>query len=82
MMMMFPVIAVMVEVGIIVEIGLVLPVEPIMIMVIVSPVAIMSMPCGISIIRITWISLFIDANGDMNLSAGGIEGKRRRDDDG
>ena len=67
--------AVMVEVSIITEIDLMFPVEPVMIMVIVNSVAIMPMPCGISIISITRISLFIDANFDMNLCAGGIKGK-------
>ena len=55
-------ITIMVEMGIVVEISLVFPVEPVMIVVIVSPVAIMSVPCGIRIIRISRIGLFVDTN--------------------
>ena len=55
-------ITIMIEMGIVVEISLVFPVEPVMIVVIVSPVAIMSVPCGIRIIRISRIGLFVDTN--------------------
>ena len=73
---------VMIEVGIITEVRLVFSVEPVVIVVIIDSVAIMPMPCRVVIIGITRISLFVDANGDMNLCAGGIDGKRGRDDSG
>ena len=62
MMMVLTLITIMVEMGIVVEITLVFAVEPVMIVVIISPVAIMSVPCGIRIIRISRIGLFVDAN--------------------
>ena len=62
MMMVLTLITIMVEMGIVVEITLVFAVEPVMIVVIISPVAIMSMPCGIRIIRISRIGLFVDTN--------------------
>ena len=73
---------IMVEVGIIAEVNLMFSVEPVMIMVIIDLIAIMSMPSWVAIIGITRISLFVDANGDMNLCAGGIDGERGRDDGG
>ena len=62
MMMVLTLITIMVEMGIVVEITLVFAVEPVMIVVIISPVAIMSVPCGIRIIRISRIGLFVDTN--------------------
>jgi hypothetical protein len=54
------------------EIGAVLSLKPGMIMIIISAVTIMSMPCRIAIIGISGIGSFVDTDAHVNLGAGGI----------
>lgn len=75
-MMMFAIPPVVIEVIMVAEVMPVFSVEPVMIMFIIDPVAIVPMPCGIGIIGISRIGLFVDANLHVHLGAGGIDGER------
>lgn len=75
-MMMFAIPPVVIEVIMVAEIMPVFPVEAGVIMFIIDPVVIVSMPCGIRIIAISRIRLFVDANLHVHLGAGGIDGER------
>jgi hypothetical protein len=54
------------------EIGAVFSLKPGMIMVIISAVTIMSVPCRIAIISISGIRSFVDTDAHVDLGAGGI----------
>ena len=71
---------VMVKMTPVCEICMVFPIEPCMIVFIVGAVVIVATPCRITIIRISWISSFVDADLHMNLCAGGIDRHGGRDD--
>lgn len=79
-MMMFAIPPVVIEVIMVAEIMPVFSVEAGVIMLIIDPVVVVSMPCGIRIIGISRIGLFVDANLHMHLGAGGIDGERPGDD--
>lgn len=66
----------------IVEVRLVFSVEPVMIVLIVDPIAVVPVPCRVGVIGVTRIRLFINANLYMYLSAGGVDGERACDDRG
>ena len=53
------------------EIGAVFPLKPIVIMVIISAVTIMSVPCRIAIVGISGIGSFVDTDAHVDLGAGG-----------
>lgn len=53
------------------EIGAVFSLEPGMVMIIISAVTIMSMPCRIAIIGIPGVGSFVDTDAHVNLGAGG-----------
>ena len=80
MMVMFTLPTIVVEVGVIVEIRLMFPVEPVVVVIVINLIPIVSMPRRISVIRISRISLFVDANGYVYLGAGGICKHRPGDD--
>lgn len=65
---------VMVKMAAIVEVSPVFSVEPIVIMFVIDPVTIVSMPCRIGIIGVARISLFVDTNRYVYLCARGIKG--------
>lgn len=67
---------IMIEMVVIAEVGLVFSVKPVVVVFVVDPVAIMSMPCRISIIGISRISRFVDTNGDVYLRARRTKGQR------
>ena len=53
------------------KIGAVFSFKPIVIVVIISAVTIMSVPCRIAIIGVSGISPFVDTDAHVNLGAGG-----------
>jgi hypothetical protein len=65
--------AIMVKMTPVGEISMVFPIEPGMIMIVIGTVMIMAMPCRISIISISRIGGFVDADLHMNLCAGRID---------
>ena len=73
--MVFAIPPVVIEVAILCKIGLMFSVEPVVIVVIVSLVVIVSMPAGIRIMAISRIILFVDADFNMCLRAGGMDRK-------
>ena len=64
------------------EISAVFPLKPIVIMVIISAVTIMSVPCRIAIIGVSGISPFVDTDAYVNLGAGGTCHQGTRHDEG
>jgi hypothetical protein len=74
--MVFAIPAVVIEVAVMRKISPVISVEPLVVVLVIHPVAIMSMPCGISIIAISRISLLVDTYGYVYLGAGRIYSKR------
>ena len=78
--MMFPIPPVVIKVAIMCKIGPVFSMESFVIMFIIDMVAIVSVPCGIRIIGISRVGLFVDANLHVHLGAGGIYGERPGND--
>ena len=62
------------------KVCMVFPVKAGMIMIVISAVVIVAMPCWIVIIGVSRIDAFIDANLHMDLCAGGIDRHGGRDD--
>ena len=70
--MMLAIPPVVIEVAIVCKIGFMFSVEPVVIVVIINLVTIVSMPCGIGIVAVSRVRLFVDANFYVRLGAGGI----------
>jgi hypothetical protein len=74
--------AIMVKMTPVSEICMVLPIEPGVIVFVISTVVIVAAPCRIAIIGISRIGGFVDTDLHMNLCAGRIDRQRSSDDHG
>ena len=72
--------AVVIEMAPVPEVGFMIAIEPVVIVFIIVPVAIVPMPGRIRIVSIAGIDVLVDAHVYAGLGAGGIEGQRGSDD--